>query len=139
MSPETVNGLVSGPPTDVFALGVVLYEMASGRQPFEAQTPAAVVARILSNQPAPLWRVNPAIPKAFDELVQQMLRKAPELRPSMPDVDRVLSVSQMGADAAPVLPARRTTVGREAERETLLRAYGRVKDGRSLIVALTGE
>ena len=139
MSPESVNGLVSGPPADVFALGVVLYEMATGRRPFEAQTPAAVVARILSDQPAPLSRVNPAIPKAFDELVQQMLRKEPELRPSMRDVERALSVSQMAADAAPVLPVRRTTVGREAERETLLRAYGRVKDGRSLIVALTGE
>ena len=140
MAPESVTGDQCGPAADIFALGVVLYEMASGRRPFEALTPAAVIARIISDEPVPLGRVNPAIPRSLDDLVLQMLRKDPALRPTARDVERELTVFRApGTDPAPAAPVRRTTVGRESQRAHLVRAYARVRQGCSLIVALTGE
>ncbi len=140
MAPEYAAGGAAGPAVDVFALGVVLYEMAAGRRPFTGSTSAGVIASILTDEPVPLARLNPDVPRALDDVVQQMLRKEPSRRPTALDVVRELTAWQPGMDApAPRTAAPRTTVGREAERARLLRAYARVKDGRGRIVALTGE
>ena len=143
MSPEQATGVQAGPAADIFALGIVLYEMAAGRRPFVAPSPIAVLAAILSEQPVPLVRLNPEIPAAFDELVHRMLSKEPDRRPSARDVDLELA-ALLGRDTATELARSgaatpRTTVGREAERAILRRAYGRVKDGQSLLVAIAGE
>src|SRR5258708_3067395 len=66
MAPESVGGETAGPAIDVFALGVVLYEMAAGRRPFEGQTPAAGVARIVGDQPVPPGRLHPRSPREPD-------------------------------------------------------------------------
>jgi predicted ATPase len=141
MAPESVNGEMAGAAGDIFALGVVLYEMAAGRRPFGGLTSASVVASIVSDEPVPLGRVNRGIPPAFDELVMVMLRKEPALRPSAKEVERALAAIRESDPGEAVAPAavRRTTVGRESQRAQLMRAYARVKQGRSLIVALTGE
>ena len=91
MSPESVSGEPAGSAADIFALGVVLYEMAAGRRPFQGASHAAVMASIVGDQPVPLARLNPGIPRALDELVLQMLRKEAELRPTASDVERELS------------------------------------------------
>src|SRR5436190_19331781 len=75
LAPESVKGEVSGTAGDVFALGVVLYEMAAGRRPFAGSTAAATLASIVFDEPVSLGRMNRAIPAAFDDLVMQMLRK----------------------------------------------------------------
>jgi predicted ATPase len=141
LPPESIKGEVAGTAGDVFALGVVLYEMAAGRRPFVGATAAATLASIVTDEPVSLGRMNPAIPAGFDDLVMQMLRKEPALRPAAKDVERQLAAIRAGepleAVATPFV--RQTTVGREAQREHLMRAYGRVKQGRSVIVALTGE
>jgi predicted ATPase len=136
MAPEAVTGHASGPPADIFALGVLLYEMAGGRRPFGGTSHAAVIASIVSDQPVSLARLDPRIPRAFDELVQQMLRKEPDLRPAAREVEIELAALR---NPTPAVPARRTTVGREAQRAQLQRAYLRVKQGRGLIAAVTGE
>jgi tetratricopeptide (TPR) repeat protein len=143
MSPEQATGVQAGPAADIFALGIVLYEMAAGRRPFVAPSPVAVLAAILSEHPVPLVRINPAIPPALDELVHRMLAKEPERRPSARDVDEELAALQ-GRDTATELArsgaaTARKTVGRESERAVLRRAYGRVNDGQSLLVAVSGE
>ena len=144
MSPEQAQAVQAGPPADVFALGVVLYEMAAGRRPFVAPSLAGILAAILSEQPVPLVRLNPAIPSAFDGLVLRMLAKEPERRPSAKEVDEELAALQGRdslADAAGIpagIPLRKT-VGREAERAELRRAYQRVRDGQSLVVGVSGE
>ena len=141
MSPERFGGASSGPLTDVFALGCVLYEMAAGRRPFVAATPIAVVSAIIGEQPVPLTQIDPAIPAAFDDLVLRMLEKRPERRPSARDVEEALAVMQRGDGLA--LGSRtmrgRTTVGREVHLAQLRRAYAGVKGGRSVILGVTGE
>ena len=143
MSPEQAKGLPSGSPIDVFALGVVLYEMATGRRPFVAATHLAVLTSIISDQPVPMGRVNPLVPRALDDLVQQMLEKDPARRPSAPEVERQLAAMQGISTAADVSPeqvaARAANVGRETERAQLWQGFARVKGGRSLIMAVTGE
>ena len=143
MSPERISGVQFGPPTDVFALGVMLYEMAAGKRPFVAPTGLGVITSIVAEQPVPLTRLNAAIPIAFDDLVQRMLAKNPERRPSARDVEQHLIAMQRSDSlvdhAALTASARRTTVGRETQRVQLRRAYAAVREGRGGIVAVTGE
>src|SRR5204863_2526039 len=136
---EYAAGGGAGPAADVFALGVVLYEMAAGRRPFTGSTAAGVIASILTDEPVPLARHNPDVPRVLEDVVQQMLRKEPTRRPTALDVVRELTAWQPSMDApAPRAASPRITVGRESEHARLLRAYTRVRDGRSRIVALTG-
>ena len=58
MSPERINGVQCGPPADVFALGVMLYEMAAGTRPFVAPSGLGIVTSIVAEQPVPLTRHN---------------------------------------------------------------------------------
>jgi predicted ATPase/tRNA A-37 threonylcarbamoyl transferase component Bud32 len=141
MSPEQVLGHTAQAPTDVFALGIVLYEMTSGRRPFVAATHVGVLASIVSDQAPSLAHVAPGAPQALDHLVQRMLEKDPGRRPSARDVERELAgVAQSAVSVSAITPPRaRATVGREAERAQLLRVYARVKGGQSVILAVTGE
>jgi len=143
MSPERISGEQCGPPADVFALGVMLYEMAAGKRPFAAPTGLGIVASIVSEQPVPLTRHNADIPMAFDDLVQRMLAKNPEHRPPARDIEQTLAAMQR-ADSlldqvALAVSARRTTVGRETQRAQLRRVYAGVRERRGVIVAVTGE
>jgi len=144
MAPEQAAGTGAGPATDIFALGVVLYEMAAGRRPFAAPTSIALMARILSDQPPPIPAATPPRPRALEDLIFRMLEKDPERRPAARDVERQLASLQSATgafDLAPAVPAAaaKLTVGRDLQRGQLLRAYGRVKTGRGLIVGVTGE
>ena len=80
MSPEQARGQRVDRLTDVFSLGVVLYEMIAGRGPFAAPTMADTITAILSNEPAPLRNISPNIPNAFDRIVAKALSKAREGR-----------------------------------------------------------
>ena len=143
MAPEQASGLESGAPADVFAFGVVLYEMAAGRRPFVATTHLGVVAAVLAEQPVPPLRLNSAVPAELNELILRMLEKDPALRPIVREVEEALATLRSGAvpleRPLPMAPTRATTVGRESQRAQLARAYARVAAGRGLIVAVTGE
>jgi serine/threonine-protein kinase len=75
MSPEQARGLPVDARTDIWSLGIIIYEMLSGRPPFEGETPSDVLVAILEREPAPLVMHRPDAPQSLTELVSDTLRK----------------------------------------------------------------
>ncbi len=80
MSPEQARGQSLDQRTDVFSFGVVLYEMAAGRMPFEAATSLDTLVAILEKEPASLDQFAPEIPAEYQRIISKALRKDPEER-----------------------------------------------------------
>jgi predicted Ser/Thr protein kinase len=80
MAPEQLEGKTADARTDIFALGAMLYEIASGRRAFTADTQASLIGAIMHEQPQPVSAVQPMIPPAFDRVVQSCLAKDPDER-----------------------------------------------------------
>jgi serine/threonine protein kinase len=77
MSPEQIEGpsVLIGPHTDVFALGVTLYELLAERLPFESTSPTETMRRIVHEDPLPLRKVDPELPRELEAVVQRCLEK----------------------------------------------------------------
>jgi predicted Ser/Thr protein kinase len=87
MAPEQAEGADVSEKTDIYALGIVLYEMLSGSVPFKASTPSAVLIKQLQESPAPLRKIRREVPAALERIVMQALEKKPQKRPhDMPEV-----------------------------------------------------
>ncbi|MCA1636450.1 MAG: protein kinase, partial [Acidobacteria bacterium] len=80
MSPEQARGLVVDARTDIWSLGVMIYEMAAGRQPFEGETASDVMSLILQKEPMPLVHSWPEVPGELERIVRKALRKDKEER-----------------------------------------------------------
>ena len=80
MSPEQVHGEDLDSRTDLFSFGVVIYEMATGRLPFERKTVGATFAAILHESPEPVTHLNSQLPAKLDEIVSKALQKDRQLR-----------------------------------------------------------
>ena len=100
MAPEQLHGATVDHRTDIFALALVLYEMASGRKAYEGSSKASLIAAILEKEPPPLTTFQPGAPAAFERLVQRCLKKNPDDRwQSARDVARELRwISEGGVD-----------------------------------------
>jgi non-specific serine/threonine protein kinase len=80
MSPEQARGLPTDARTDLFSLGAVLYQMATGDRAFEGETQAVVFDAILNREPRPLADANPAMPESLGPILEKALEKDRSLR-----------------------------------------------------------
>ena len=80
MSPEQAEGRAVDSRSDLFSLGVVLYEMATGQQPFTGETGLSILSSILKDTPRSVTEINPALPADFGRIIRRALAKDPERR-----------------------------------------------------------
>ncbi len=157
MSPEQARGEVVSHPSDIFALGIVLYELATGRHPFHAETQLGYLHAITAQMPLPPTRLQPELPAALEHLILQMLEKHASARPTAVDVAQALQEIERHSDTAmerrsdvvrenpqsairnPQSALRRHTVGREKERAELQAGLATALQGRGQLLCVAGE
>lgn len=103
MAPEQAMGEPAGPRSDLYSLGVVLYEMLTGEPPFEAESPVAVSLKHVNEQPRPPRELDPGVPEEADAVVLKLLAKDPADR----HYERHRAHSGSRADAGRALAERR--------------------------------
>jgi len=80
MAPEQLEGHPADARTDIFALGTILYEMATGRRAFQGTTKASLIAAIIDRDPPPMAELQPLTPPALERIVRACLTKDPDER-----------------------------------------------------------
>jgi eukaryotic-like serine/threonine-protein kinase len=78
--PEQIVGKPQDARSDLFSLGIVLYEMVTGKRPFDAESLQGICSRVLSSTPLPPSQGNPSVPAAFDAVIARCLAKDPSAR-----------------------------------------------------------
>ena len=151
MAPEQVRGEPADRRSDIFAFGILLYELVSGTNPFQRAGIEATFVAILREPPAALRDQRPAMPPALDALVTRLLAKDPAARPqSFADVRGILrqlsgdlSSSTSLAPAAivdrPAHDGGFRLIGREAERAQLLQIMQEARSGCGSLILLQGD
>ena len=144
MAPEQLEGGPADASSDLFALGVILYELVTGRHPFAADTPFAISRRILHAEPeAPATHVD--LPTGWNELILQLLTKDRNARAAAKaDTLPVLELAGRTADAGLLVKAEQKQraahmVGRAAEVAEIDRLWSEAASGSGTFVMVTGE
>ena len=143
MSPEQARAERVTTASDIFSLGIILYELAAGQHPFPADSGIGVLHAIAMQTPPPPARLNPEVPAGLNALIEQMLAKEPRVRPSAAEVAAALTElteKRLGPRGdTPPAPGRRVTVGRQTEREVLRGGFEAAAAGRGLVLCVTGD
>jgi serine/threonine protein kinase len=114
MAPEQLEGKEADARTDIFALGAMLYETATGRKAFSGTTQASLIGAILHTEPPAVSAVQPMTPPALDRVVKTCLAKDPEERwQSAADIRRELRWIAEGSSAGSPTPSPRRRRNRE--------------------------
>ncbi len=98
MAPERITSIDAGPAADLYAVGVMMFEMITGKLPFDARDVAGYFIKHLKEAPPSMLSIDSSIPKALDDLAQQLMAKTPEERP----VDAHRLVADLTAIAGPL-------------------------------------
>ena len=147
MSPEQTRGEPLDFRTDLFSLGAVLYEAATGRPPFRGPSLLAIMHDIATRHPTPPGALRPDLPREFDVLLEKLLAKDRDRR-DCSAAELAAALRRLGGSAPPSLldiappPASggpAAFVGRDAELKRLGEALQRAGAGSGRIVFLTGE
>jgi serine/threonine protein kinase len=116
MSPEQARGEDVDTRTDLFSLGVVLYEMATGVQAFGGSTQAIIFDAILNRTPHPITHINPLIPPRLESLIATALEKERDLRHQhASDLEAELKRIRRDLESSQLVAATRTTVAPAAD------------------------
>jgi eukaryotic-like serine/threonine-protein kinase len=130
MSPEQACGRKLDARSDLFSFGAVLYEMATGRAPFDGNSSAQIFAALLHDTPEPITRLNPAAPLALEGMINKALEKdrdlraqsAAELRGDLKRLKRDLDSDRLSAATGPFPLATAAHSPRGATRRTATRS-----------------
>ena len=95
LSPEQAKGEEVGPPSDLYSLGVVLYEMLTGRVPFDEENPIATAMKHVTEEPASPRELDPTLPRALEAITLRLLKKDPKQRHG--------SATELAEDLEPLL------------------------------------
>jgi serine/threonine protein kinase/predicted ATPase len=148
MAPEQARGEAVAAEADVFSLGVVLYELVTGRHPFLAASQLGTLNALLWETPEPPSLLNPELPRALDQLILESLQKDQRLRPGASEVMYRLALAHdaniaTALSAVTVAPRRLSgtsnVVGREDELTALNHEFERAHRGKARLVVISGE
>src|SRR5688500_17081852 len=104
LSPEQAQGQPVSPRSDLYSIGVMLYELLTGRVPFDAESPVTIALKHVSEEPAPPSQLNPAVSPALDGVVLRALEKEPAHR--FADADEFAGALLDARDNPTVVAAR---------------------------------
>jgi predicted Ser/Thr protein kinase/tetratricopeptide (TPR) repeat protein len=130
MSPEQIQGLTVDGRSDIFALGVILYELLSGKKPFFGDNISTIVYKIVHEEPQRITEVNQDLPRGYELVIKKALAKSPE--------DRYPTCQELVADLENAGKILEQTLAYETEKKASAPARAKRKLGFVLALALGG-